>query len=193
MEENKSTWGDIVKVWTRIAAVIAAIGIISTFLVKVFNTPDVLTYSIVSAFGVVLLIVSFYVDSQTKYTHEEMKKLESTARNDFTKAMEAQKQMQEEYKKDSDERIESFRDAVKELVDTTKETRRDTLRIQLLMLMKDEENNIDTILKLAQTYFVELHGDWYMTSEFNKWAKKHDVDVPNNIYKAIDDTHRKDV
>lgn len=188
--ENKSVWSDIKKVWVRIAGVIAAVGVISTFLVQFVHTPPELTYSIFACLGIILLIVSFYVDKQNEYTQEEMKKLESTARNDFTKAMEAQRQMQEEYKKDSDERLESFRDVVKELVDTTKETRRDTLRIQLLMLMRDQENNIDTILKLAQTYFVELHGDWYMTSEFTKWAKKHDVAVPSNIYQAMDDNHK---
>jgi hypothetical protein len=28
-----------------------------------------------------------------------------------------------------------------------------------------------------------------MTNEFNKWEKAHDVTVPANIYKAIDDNH----
>ena len=29
-----------------------------------------------------------------------------------------------------------------------------------------------------------------MTSEFNKWAKTHDIIIPTSIYKAIDDNHK---
>ena len=31
-----------------------------------------------------------------------------------------------------------------------------------------------------------------MTSEFSKWAKAHDVIIPSNIYKAIDDNHKEE-
>ena len=190
MENNKSVWDDIKKVWGRIAAVIVAVGTIATVVTQVFHTPPEFTYTVFICIGLVLLIVSFYVDKQTQYTNERINLVEHRAREDFTKAMQEQKKMQEEYKQDSDNRIESFKDDVKELIETTKETRRDTLRIQLLMILTHQPENVDTILKLAETYFVNLHGDWYMTSEFNKWAKAHDVIVPNNIYKAMDDTHK---
>lgn len=189
--ENKSVWKDITNVWSRIAGVIAAVGIIATFIVKVFNTQPELTYSIFAGLGIVLLLISFYVDKQAKYSHEEIISYEKKAREDFTNAMQEQKRMQIEYKQCTDERIESFKESVKELVETTRETRKDTLRIQLLMILENQPNNIDTILKLAETYFVILHGDWYMTSEFNKWAKKHDVVIPNSIYDAIDNTHKE--
>lgn len=29
-----------------------------------------------------------------------------------------------------------------------------------------------------------------MTNEFTKWAKAHDVEVPNNIYQAMDESHK---
>lgn len=191
-EENmntKSAWSDVTRIWGRIAGVIAAVGILATFITKVFSTSPELTYSVFAALGIILLIISFYVDKQTEYTHQEILRYERKAREDFTNAMQEQRKMQEEYKKDSDERIDSFRKGMKELIETTKETRKDTLRIQLLMILEQQPENIDTILKLAETYFVELHGDWYMSSEFNKWAKKHDIMVPNHIYQAIDETH----
>lgn len=99
--------------------------------------------------------------------------------------------MSDEYRQDTERRIQHFTDAVDTLINTTNETRKDTLRIQLLMILEHQPDNIDTILKLAESYFVELHGDWYMTSEFNKWAKAHDIEVPNHIYKAIDDNHKE--
>ena len=63
--------------------------------------------------------------------------------------------------------------------------RKDTLRIQLSQYIKDQPDNIDTILKLAEEYFVKLCGDWYMTSEFQKWAKVHDIAVPQIITTAM--------
>ena len=56
------------------------------------------------------------------------------------------------------------------------------------MVMSHQPNNVDTILKLAEQYFVKLRGDWYMTNEFGKWAKEHDVTIPTNIIKAMNDT-----
>lgn len=65
------------------------------------------------------------------------------------------------------------------------EIRKDTLRIQLSQYIKDQPDNIDTILKIAEEYFVNLHGDWYMTSEFKKWAKAHEIEVPQIITTAM--------
>ena len=63
--------------------------------------------------------------------------------------------------------------------------RKDTLRIQLSNYIKDQPENIDTIIKIAETYFVEMHGDWYMTSEFQKWADSQGIKVPTLIQQSI--------
>lgn len=49
---------------------------------------------------------------------------------------------------------------------------KDGLRTQLLLmiLMKPEEKK--EILTLAQHYFVDLEGNWYMTDIFKKWLKE---------------------
>lgn len=64
------------------------------------------------------------------------------------------------------------------------EIRLDTTRTQLIMLMEHQPHNHDTIIKVAERYFLVLRGDWYLTSLFKEWAKKEDVDVPANIYEA---------
>lgn len=143
-------------------------GFAATAIVKIFNTPPELTYIIFAALGLILLIISFYVDKQTEYTHQEIIAYEQKARKDFTEIIERQKIMSDEYRNDTERRIQHFTDSVDKLIETTQETRRDTLRIQLLMIMQSQPDNIDTILKLAEAYFVTLGGDWYMTSEFNK-------------------------
>lgn len=55
---------------------------------------------------------------------------------------------------------------------TLKKLEKDGLRTQLLLmiLMKPEEKK--EILTLAQHYFVELEGNWYMTDIFKKWLKE---------------------
>lgn len=49
---------------------------------------------------------------------------------------------------------------------------KDGLRTQLLLLLlllPDEKKEIMTI---AEHYFKDLHGNWYMTSLFDKWLEK---------------------
>ena len=53
----------------------------------------------------------------------------------------------------------------------------DETRIQLLLSMHDDPDNSDAILRVAQHYFVNLGGDWYMSAEFEKWAKAHRVNI----------------
>lgn len=55
---------------------------------------------------------------------------------------------------------------------------KDVLRTQLLMLilMKPEEKQ--EILTVGQHYFETLHGNWYMTSIFNKWLEELNIAKP---------------
>lgn len=55
---------------------------------------------------------------------------------------------------------------------------KDVLRTQLLLLilMKPEEKK--EILTIAEHYFKDLQGNWYMTSIFNKWLKASFVAEP---------------
>lgn len=57
----------------------------------------------------------------------------------------------------------------------------DTTRIQMMDEIHRHPENTDTILKIAERYFVEQSGNWVATSEFIKWAKNNGVAVPANI------------
>jgi hypothetical protein len=56
---------------------------------------------------------------------------------------------------------------------------KDVLRTQLLLLilMKPEEQQ--EILTIAEHYFADLHGNWYMTSIFNKWLEQNVIAEPD--------------
>ena len=55
---------------------------------------------------------------------------------------------------------------------------RDILRTQLLMLVLLKPEEEQEILMVAEHYFKDLAGDWYMTGIFNKWLVDYDVAFP---------------
>lgn len=48
-------------------------------------------------------------------------------------------------------------------------------RIELKGLIRDDPNNVDAILQVAEYYFIELGGNAYAHAAFEKWAKEHGV------------------
>ena len=56
-----------------------------------------------------------------------------------------------------------------------------TTRTQLLTLMTAYPDDESEILKVAEYYFNDLNGDWYMTPLFARWAEQRGIDVSNII------------
>ena len=56
---------------------------------------------------------------------------------------------------------------------------KDVLRTQLLLLILLKGEEKQEILTIAEHYFRDLHGDWYMTSIFNKWLKEKTLAEPD--------------
>lgn len=55
---------------------------------------------------------------------------------------------------------------------------KDICREQMLMLMANYPEEKEEILRLAEHYFSDLHGNWYMTSLFNKWLETNGIGKP---------------
>lgn len=55
---------------------------------------------------------------------------------------------------------------------------RDGLRTQLLLLILLRPTEQTEILRLAEHYFKDLKGNWYMTSIFNKWLETSGIAEP---------------
>ena len=53
----------------------------------------------------------------------------------------------------------------------------DSARTQLLLLMNHYPENDNEIMKVAEYYFQELDGDWYMTELFSEWAENRGIDI----------------
>lgn len=181
MENNnkRTPWKDVSFIWKKIAGVIAAVGVLATFTTQVFKTQANVTYTSFAALGFVFLMISWYVDAQAKYTYEDIEKCKTRVYEKF-----------EEHEKEAERKVDEINQTMDDLKKLAADTRKDTLRIQLMMLMKDQPDNTDSILKIAEVYFMQLEGNWYMTSEFKKWAKAHNVEVPDALWAKVDLSHK---
>lgn len=56
---------------------------------------------------------------------------------------------------------------------------KDSLRIELKLMISDYPDEETDILRLAEYYFVKLKGNWTMANVFRKWCEEHDVSIPN--------------
>jgi carbonic anhydrase len=124
--------------------------------------------------------------------HEEIIQYEQQARKDFTDAMHKTKDEMIKMKQDTNQRVDQLSQNIDKILELSKETRKDNIRIQLLMIMEHQPENVDTILKIAEKYFIKLKGDWYMTNEFSKWAKEHNVTIPAHLYDVIDSNNHEE-
>jgi len=50
-------------------------------------------------------------------------------------------------------------------------------RVELMMLMEHDPENVVAIEQMAKHYFDELKGDKYMTSKYSAWAKQYGGDM----------------
>ena len=76
---------------------------------------------------------------------------------------------------DAKKGIESKLDKI---IDEQKKAEKDSLRVQLLVMMNLMPNNHEEIMTLGQRYFDDLKGDWFYSSLFAKWLKDNKIDKP---------------
>lgn len=90
-------------------------------------------------------------------------------------------------KKDKKEGIGATLDSIKGSLEALKtdvdkkfrKAEKDGLRTQLLVLITMRPNEQQEILTISEHYFKTLHGDWYMTSLFNRWLDESKVGKPD--------------
>lgn len=72
------------------------------------------------------------------------------------------------------EQINVFQESIKN--DLT-ENKQSSARIELMMLMEHDPDNVVAIEQTAKYYFRDLKGDRYMTGRYSTWAKEHGGDT----------------
>lgn len=73
--------------------------------------------------------------------------------------------------------IKQIKNEITKIKSTQEQTILRVTRMELLSLMDKQPNNIDAILQVAEYYFIELSGNAYAHSLFEKWALEHNVAI----------------
>lgn len=55
---------------------------------------------------------------------------------------------------------------------------KDIIRTQMLLMLKDFPEEKAEILKIAEHYFGDLDGNWYLTTMFNTWLTENNIAKP---------------
>lgn len=63
-----------------------------------------------------------------------------------------------------------------EIRDANNKHEQATTRIELMVLMEHDPENVAAIEKLAYHYFIELEGDTYLTSMYSNWCHEYGGD-----------------
>lgn len=75
-------------------------------------------------------------------------------------------------------RLKNIEDKLANIEKNQKQSEKDELRTQLLLLLADYPHESSEILKIAEHYFSDLEGNWYCTSLFNKWLEENNIAQP---------------
>lgn len=164
-EREESSLHHLNNSWGKIAGVFSALAVISTALVNLFEWEYHLVFAILGGSGLILLIVGLMMDRNAKrqIAHDKLQ----------------------------DAEVDEVKKSLEEIKASLLHIRKDSVRIQFNQMLWHDRDNVETGLKLAYTYFVELKGDWYMTSKFLEWAKEKGVEVPPQIQHCINETHKE--
>lgn len=81
-------------------------------------------------------------------------------------------------KDNKNDQLDKLEKAIAEIQEKLIIAEKDRIRTQMLIMMNHYPDDRIEIMKLAEHYFAVLHGDWYMTSIFNKWLEKNSIGKP---------------
>lgn len=142
-----------------IVGAIAFDATVTSVLVAVFNVDAVKTTIATTATTIVALAIIFLIY-----------KSEARSRSALQSHMEDSNKLAAELRRDISE--------IKEMI---MENGKSTLRIEINEEMTQNPHNHDTILKMAERYFCDMKGDWYMTNRFLDWAEKENIHLPPSL------------
>lgn len=69
-------------------------------------------------------------------------------------------------------------DALADIHTDLKDVKEQLCRTQMLLLMADYPDRIDELMKVAQSYFVDLQGDWYISTIFSAFLASKKLPAP---------------
>lgn len=68
-------------------------------------------------------------------------------------------------------------DSLEQKIDSNQQVNElSTTRLELLMMLEHDSDNVVEIEKLAKHYIIDLGGNTYITGLISRWCAEHDVD-----------------
>ncbi len=87
-------------------------------------------------------------------------------------------------KKDGVEsKLSALIDEQKDIRNLIKQQEKDSLRTELKLMISDFPDEESDILRLAEHYFRDLHGNWTMSNIFTRWCKEREIEIPTWVNK----------
>lgn len=172
--KENSVLNDINKTTTGISGVIAFVSLFSSSIAPYLKLDPLLVSGVGLLMAVLVLFVGWLISKSEKRQSADL------AVN----------------KQEVDDKIDKLQTSIDYLCDITEQNRLDTLRNTLIVYINDQPENHDTILRVAQRYFVEMGGNWIMTDEFYKWVESEsklgrEVRIPSDLACKVKDEYNK--
>ena len=158
MQENNST--DDLKILRNYVIGVAGFATtVSAILIQALHFPAEPTLLCVIAFACLMLLIVFLIN----------------------RSEQRQRKLLENHIKESSMLTEDIKKDLTYIKDMTLENQKSAIRTELYNEIRFNPSNHDTILKIAEHYFLALKADWYMTNIFLDWAEKENVKLPAQL------------
>ena len=82
------------------------------------------------------------------------------------------------HKREITDRMDEITQRLKHIEQNQVKAEKDQCRTQLLLMIADYPEEKSEIMKLAEHYFEDLSGNWYLTSLFNRWLEDNKIKKP---------------
>lgn len=154
-----TVWDNVKELKAWVVGAVAFDATVTSLLVAVFSVDMVKTTIATTATTIVALAIIFLIY-----------KSEARGRGELQRHID-----------DSNVLVAGLKKDVSEIKNMILDNGKSTLRIEINEEMLRNPHNHDTILKMAEKYFCDMKGDWYMTNRFLDWVEKEHIHLPPSL------------
>ena len=167
-KNTNSVINDIKSIKGHILGVIAFATGVSAYLIKICSFPESPTIVVASGISILMLVICWLINKAEQRNIERLKT------------------HSQEVKRITDK----YNSTLTKLQDMLLENTRSGLRVEMNTTMHFSPENHDTIIKMAERYFITLRGDWVETDVFLNWVDQEKnngrpVHVPPQLLSAV--------
>lgn len=167
-DENKNSKDDLITLRNYTLGVVAFATAVSTLLIQVLHFRTEPTIACTLAFACMMLLIVYLIGRAEKRNQTIL----------------------ENHIQDSDNTVQKFSKRLTSIDDILSEIQGSTLRTELNNAIFRHPENHDTIIRMAEKYFVALDQNWVMLDTFLNWVDSEnkagrEVHIPSELLDKI--------